>query len=250
MRIIGNTVGTNIPKPNLKQGNPKKGDYVKGKEVIPTKISQLENNAGYVNQVQIENGINLVDIDTGVKYKLYMANGKLKAAQTITVNVNASSGDVAFTSNGLTHNSIGEFDAASGERIEITLAPAGFATGIEYANVEMGGSDITYDVYTKTETGGKIVIPAVTDHVFISAQGEYERRRIVYDLENCGGHYTETVTNGESLYFTIEPEDGLVVDVVRITMGNKDITATAYLGDGTVYIEAITDDVSISAYAH
>ena len=32
MKIIGNTVGTPLPKPNLMQTDPKKGDYVKGKE--------------------------------------------------------------------------------------------------------------------------------------------------------------------------------------------------------------------------
>ena len=31
MKIIGNTVGMGLPKPNLAQTNPKKGDYVKGK---------------------------------------------------------------------------------------------------------------------------------------------------------------------------------------------------------------------------
>ena len=32
MKIIGNTVGMGLPKPNLTQTNPKKGDYVKGKD--------------------------------------------------------------------------------------------------------------------------------------------------------------------------------------------------------------------------
>lgn len=32
MKIIGNTVGMGLPKPNLMQTNPKKGDYVKGKD--------------------------------------------------------------------------------------------------------------------------------------------------------------------------------------------------------------------------
>ena len=32
MKIIGYTVGTNLPKPNLMQNDPKKGDYVHGKE--------------------------------------------------------------------------------------------------------------------------------------------------------------------------------------------------------------------------
>ena len=32
MKIVGNTVGTTMPKPNLMQTDPRKGDYVKGKE--------------------------------------------------------------------------------------------------------------------------------------------------------------------------------------------------------------------------
>lgn len=32
MKIIGNTVGMGLPKPDLMQTDPKKGDYVKGKE--------------------------------------------------------------------------------------------------------------------------------------------------------------------------------------------------------------------------
>ena len=39
MKIFGNTVGTTLPKPNLMQTDPKKGDYVKGKDEfreIPT----------------------------------------------------------------------------------------------------------------------------------------------------------------------------------------------------------------------
>ena len=32
MKIIGNTVGMGLPKPNLMQADPKKGSYVKGKE--------------------------------------------------------------------------------------------------------------------------------------------------------------------------------------------------------------------------
>jgi hypothetical protein len=51
-KIIGVTVGSPLPKPNLKQTDPSKGDYVKGKDVIPTKISQLENDAGYLTEHQ------------------------------------------------------------------------------------------------------------------------------------------------------------------------------------------------------
>ena len=32
MKIIGNTVGTTLPKPNLMQDDPRKGDFVKGRK--------------------------------------------------------------------------------------------------------------------------------------------------------------------------------------------------------------------------
>ena len=38
MKIIGNTVGTTMPKPNLMQTDPTKGDFVKGKEAISKKL--------------------------------------------------------------------------------------------------------------------------------------------------------------------------------------------------------------------
>ena len=31
MKIVGNLVGTTLPKPNFKQTDPTKGDYIKGK---------------------------------------------------------------------------------------------------------------------------------------------------------------------------------------------------------------------------
>ena len=34
MKIIGNLVGTTLPKPNFKQTDPTKGDYIKGKPAL------------------------------------------------------------------------------------------------------------------------------------------------------------------------------------------------------------------------
>jgi lysophospholipase L1-like esterase len=51
MKIVGNTVGMGLPKPNLKQTDPSKGDFVKGKDEIPVKTSQLENDSGYLTEV-------------------------------------------------------------------------------------------------------------------------------------------------------------------------------------------------------
>ena len=57
-RIIGNTVGSTLPKPNLMQDDPKKGDYVYGKDAIPTKVSQLENDSKYLEETKLPNVIN------------------------------------------------------------------------------------------------------------------------------------------------------------------------------------------------
>ena len=41
-KIIGATVGTTLPKPNLAQTDPKMGDYVKGREAVLQRIDTLE----------------------------------------------------------------------------------------------------------------------------------------------------------------------------------------------------------------
>lgn len=51
-KIIGITVGSTLPKPNLMQDDPKRGDFVHGKEKIPDKVSQLENDSGYLTEHQ------------------------------------------------------------------------------------------------------------------------------------------------------------------------------------------------------
>ena len=51
-KIIGVTVGSPLPKPNLKQTDPRKGDYVKGKDIIPSKVSDLENDSGFLTEHQ------------------------------------------------------------------------------------------------------------------------------------------------------------------------------------------------------
>ena len=51
-KVIGNTVGMGLPKPNLLQTDPKKGDYVNGKSAIPQKVSQLENDKNYLTKHQ------------------------------------------------------------------------------------------------------------------------------------------------------------------------------------------------------
>ena len=52
MKIIGNTVGTTMPKPNLMQTNPAKGDFVKGKKEF---LKQVEFETD--KTLRFENGV-------------------------------------------------------------------------------------------------------------------------------------------------------------------------------------------------
>jgi hypothetical protein len=75
MKIIGNTVGTPLPKPDWKQTDPAKGDYIKNKpEVIDPAVGQLLtiktiDEDGHiteleaVNNLQTHEFITLSDID-------------------------------------------------------------------------------------------------------------------------------------------------------------------------------------------
>jgi hypothetical protein len=71
MKIIGYTVGTPLPKPNLKQTDPTKGDYVKGKEILDEKYIKVDEQEltedqkaqarANVNAVSMEEARELID---------------------------------------------------------------------------------------------------------------------------------------------------------------------------------------------
>ena len=42
MKIIGVTVGTTTPRANLHQDNPKKADYILGKEALDTTLAAIQ----------------------------------------------------------------------------------------------------------------------------------------------------------------------------------------------------------------
>ena len=55
-KIIGVTVGTQLPKPNFKQDDPTKGDYIRNKPDfagLKSKTEQIEIDVAQKSQVQI-----------------------------------------------------------------------------------------------------------------------------------------------------------------------------------------------------
>ena len=52
--IIGNTTVTPYPRPDWNQTDERKADYIKNK---PTKVSQLENDSGYLTETEVDEKI-------------------------------------------------------------------------------------------------------------------------------------------------------------------------------------------------
>lgn len=75
-KIIGVTVGTQLPKPNFKQTDPTKGDYIRNK---PVPITYEEIDAICGGDLISENI--LVDTTTDDVYRIYVENGKLSMEQ-------------------------------------------------------------------------------------------------------------------------------------------------------------------------
>ena len=57
-KIIGNTTATPTPVSDWSQNDNTKADYIKNKPTIPAALSELKNDAGYVNTVDDELNMN------------------------------------------------------------------------------------------------------------------------------------------------------------------------------------------------
>ena len=74
---------------------------------------------------------------------------------------------------------------------------------------------------------------------------------VTHELTNCELIYVaDTIVHGEPYEATLQPDSGFEMSEVVITMGNVDITETAYnASDGSIYIAEVTGHVIIMATA-
>lgn len=75
-KIIGITVGTQLPKPNFKQSDPTKGDYIKNKPVALTG-EEIDAICGDTLTIDFTSNVVLKDANTGIRYNVYVEDGKL-----------------------------------------------------------------------------------------------------------------------------------------------------------------------------
>ena len=105
--------------------------------------------------------------------------------------------------------------------------------------LETGTSTITVSYGGKTDTFDVTVTHAVTQYT------------ITNTLTNCTNSNAATVINEETAYSgALTADSGYIISTVSITMGNTDVTSTAYdSSDGSISIASVTGNVVITAEA-
>lgn len=154
--------------------------------------------------------------------------------------------------NTLTHvsNSNTASQVRDGESYSGTLT-ADLGYEISSVTVTMGGLDITSTAYDS----GVVSISTVTGNVIITATATEIPVVVTYSITNTLTHVTNSnasvsVDANDPYTATLTAETDYTIDSVTITMGNVDITSTAYnSGTGAISIVSVTGNVVITASA-
>ena len=154
--------------------------------------------------------------------------------------------------NTLTHvsNSNTASQVRDGESYSGTLT-ADLGYEISSVTVTMGGIDITSTAYDS----GVVSISTVTGNVIIIATATEIPVVVTYSITNTLTHVTNSnasvsVDANDPYTATLTAETDYTIDSVTITMGNVDITSTAYnSGTGAISIVSVTGNVVITASA-
>ena len=134
-----------------------------------------------------------------------------------------------------------------GSSYSATLSPS---DGYEMATVTvtMGGSDVTSSVYSN----GNINITNVTGNIVITATAtesstEVTSYTITKNLTNVTiNNSLSSINEGASYSATLTANSGYVLEAVTVTMGDNDITASAY-SNGNINISNVTGNIIITA---
>ena len=124
-------------------------------------------------------------------------------------------------------------------------AAAHYTLDASSVEITMGGTDITSTAYNN----GTISIGNVTGNVVITASAIAITYTITNTLTNVTNSNNNTsIVEGSSYTASLSAESGYAINSVTITMGETDITSTAY-SDGTINIPNVTGNLVIIASA-
>ena len=147
-------------------------------------------------------------------------------------------------------NSNGATSIASGSAYSATLSvESGYTWGT--VTITMGGTDITSTAYNSSTH--EISIASVTGDLVIvaSATAPVTTYTITNALSHVSNSNTSASVQANSSYSgTLTADTDYEIDSVTVTMGNVDITSTAYTSaTGVISIASVTGDIVITASA-
>ena len=102
-KIIGVTVGSSLPKPNFKQTDPTKGDYIRNKPDFDGLKSQVEEVGKLIGDDPVSKQIS--DAISEIDYPVDSVNGKTGAVQLTAADVGALSLEDKVQSDNIVHGS-------------------------------------------------------------------------------------------------------------------------------------------------
>ena len=200
---------------------------------LGTEITDLKSDIGDLSDLNTDDKGNLVE---AINWVLENGGGGSYTRYTITNTLTN-----VTTSNSAT-------SIIEGREYNALLAVVEDAT-MDDVSVHMGGADITASAYDSTTNA--IHITSVTGDIIIMASAIIVTHTITNHLTNVTtSNNTSVIVEGKPYAATLTLAQGATLDSVAITMGNTDITSTAW--DATnmaISIASVTGDVVITARA-
>lgn len=185
--IIGNTVGTPMPRTNYNQTNPTAADYLGGREEIlsheqqtltEAQKAQARQNIGAADATLIESSVTIIGVDKyGTKHS-FTLYGKEDTPTEATVTLKVKDGEaapLAVIHNGKTYRNTATFTANVGDKISIMVEMSGYSYRSFVVNGERLRLDSVPDapfVYKHTIVSNDVVIEHGANYSAVSVSIE------------------------------------------------------------------------------
>ena len=251
-------------------------DDIQNKPTIPTKVSQLQNDSGYLTSENLpdeyilpsatssslggvivgdglsvnSNGVissnHIDDIINNLKLSYDSSTGTVNLTynnniiSSITIDVSKNNYSIINNLNNATTNNIkGSIEEGSSYSATIT-ANAGYT--ISSITVTMNGVDITSSVVS----GNNINISNVTGNIIITDTTSIITYTITNNLTNCTtNNNSNTISYNSSYSSVISANRGYEISSITVTMGGTNITSSAVSGNN-ISIPNVTGNIVIT----
>ena len=251
-------------------------DDIQNKPTIPTKVSQLQNDSGYLTSENLpdeyilpsatssslggvivgdglsvnSNGVissnHIDDIINNLKLSYDSSTGTVNLTynnniiSSITIEVSKNNYSIINNLNNATTNNVsGSIEEGSSYSATIT-ANTGYT--ISSITVTMNGEDVT----SSAVSGNNINISNVTGNIIITVNTSVTTYTITNNLTNCTtNNNSNTISYNSSYSSVISANSGYEISSITVTMGGADITSSAVNGNN-INISNVTGNIVIT----